>query len=137
MSDIREDKQRLQSMICTMGNAIAAILPAGWTKVVAGYFAVDQNETPHLQLHVVSGLSGDYADLMDASWDCDEFDDAITEVQQICREMRRMCSAVNDNWTSMTFSMLADGSFHIDYGYDFIEAYDSVYILKWQSQYLD
>jgi len=33
--------------------------------------------------------------------------------------------------------MMADGTFNIDYVYDVIEDYDSTFILKWQSQYLN
>ena len=91
----------------------------------------------HLQFHTITTSSDDYIDLMDESWDTDDFDDAIIEVQQYCKKLKSICYIANDNWTAMTFSMMADGTFNIDYVYDVIEDYDSTFILKWQSQYLN
>lgn len=136
MNDIRENKQELQSIIKTLGNTTASILPENWKHVVVGYFIAGETNVSHLQFHTITIYSDDYIDIMDASWDCDEFDDAIIEIQQICKKLLTICKAVNDNWTSMTFCMTADGAFNIDYAYDVIEDYDSTFILKWQSQYL-
>lgn len=137
MNNIREDKQQMQNVIQSIGNTVVTILPATWEKVVIGYFIAGEDQVSHLQLHVMSSDSDDYADLMEESWESDELDDAIIAVQQLCKELRSICTAVNDSWDSMTFSMLADGSFNIDYSYEPIEEYDSKYILKWQSRYLD
>lgn len=137
MNNIHEDKQKLESIIQSIGNFIVTILPDTWSKVVMGYFIVGENQVSHLQLHVISTTSDDYIDLMEESWDSDELDDAIIEIQRLCKSLRSVCTDVNDYWNAMTFSMLADASFNIDYDYELINEYDSKYILKWQSQYLN
>ena len=136
MSDIRENKQNLQNAIQALGNAAVSILPEDWERVVVGYFIVGEDRVTHLQFHMIARSTGDYIDLMDASWDSDELDDAIIEVQRHCETIRKICSAANDRWTSMTFGMMADGSFNIDYEYDTIEKYDSAFIMNWQSKHL-
>lgn len=136
MSDVHENKQYLQTAIQSLGNAIARILPNDWERVVVGYFIVGENKVSHIQFHVITMSTDDYSDLMATSWDSDEFDDGIIEVQQLCETLRRICSVANDNWSAMTFSMIPDGTFNIDYDYDVIEKYDSAFILNWQSQHL-
>lgn len=136
MNDVRENKQELQAVIQALGNAAASILPKDWERVVVGYFIAGENNISHLQFHTITTFSDDYIDLIDESWDSGEFDDVIIEVQQLCKKIGNICSVANDIWTSMTFSMMADGTFNIDYAYDVIENYDSSFILNWQSQYL-
>ena len=136
MSDVRENKQNLQTAIQSLGNAIARILPGDWERVVVGYFIVGKNNVHHIQFHVITMSSDDYSDLMAISWNSDEFDDGIIEVQQLCETLRRICSVANDNWSAMTFSMIPDGTFNVDYDYDVIKKYDSAFILNWQSQHL-
>lgn len=137
MNTIHEDKQQLQNIIQCMGNSVASILPTAWSKVVIGYFIIGEDQVSHFQLHVATAFSDDYIDLMEESWDSDELDDVILEIQQLCKNMRKICVSANDCWTVMTFCMQTDGSFNIDYGYRPIEEYDSKYILTWQSQYLN
>lgn len=137
MNNIHEDKQQLQSIIQSIGNAVVTILPNTWSKVVVGYFIAGKDQFPHLQLHAITDCSDDYTDLMEQAWDLDEMDGAITEIQRLCEKMRRLCMKANDCWTMMTFCLQADGSFNIDYGYEPIEEYNTDYILTWQSQYLD
>ena len=136
MNDVREHKQELQAVIQALGNAAVSILPKDWERVVVGYFVAGENNISHLQFHKITTSSDDYIDLMDESWNSDEFDDALIEVQKYCKKIRSICSAANDNWTTMTFSMMADGTFNIDYAYDVIKNYNSSFILNWQSQYL-
>jgi hypothetical protein len=136
MNDVRENKQELQTVIQALGNAAVSILFKDWERVVIGYFIAGESNVSHLQFHAITTSSDDYIDLMDESWDSDEFDDAVVEVQRNCKKIRAICSAVNDNWTAMTFTMMADGTFNIDYAYDVIEDYNSSFILNWQSQYL-
>ncbi len=136
MNDIRENKQELQTIIQALGNAAASILPKNWERVVIGYFIAGESNVSHLQFHTITTSSDDYIDLMDKSWDSNELDDAVIEVQRNCKKIRTICSAANDSWTAMTFIMMADGTFNIDYVYDVIEDYDSSFILNWQSQYL-
>ena len=137
MNNIREDKARLQGIVQSIGNTIVNVLPDSWSKVVLGYFVVGDNQVSHFQFHTITATSDDYIDLMEESWDSDELDDTIIEVQRLCKEMRSICIACKDCWTAMTFMMQADGSFDIEYGYDEIADYDAQYILKWQSQYLN
>ena len=136
MSSVRENKQKLQTAIQSLGNAIARMLPGDWERVVVGYFVVGENKVSHIQFHVITMSTDDYSDLMATSWASDEFDDGIIEVQQLCETLRKICSAADDNWSTMTFSMIPDGTFNVDYNYDVIEKYDSAFILNWQSQYL-
>lgn len=137
MNDVRENKQELQATIQALGNVAVSVLPKDWERVVVGYFIAGENNVSHLQFHTITTSSDDYIDLMGESWDSDEFDDAIIEVQQLCKKLKSICYAVNDNWTAMTFSVMVDGTFNIDYTYDVIENFDSTFILKWQSQYLN
>lgn len=136
MNDVRENKQELQTIIQALGNAAASALPKNWERVVIGYFIAGESNVSHLQFHTITTSSDDYIDLMDESWDSDELDDAVIEVQRNCKKIRTICSAANDSWTAMTFVMMADGTFNIDYVYDVIEDYDSSFVLNWQSQYL-
>ena len=136
MNDVRENRQELQAAIQALGNAAAGILPRVWERVVVGYFIAGEKKISHLQFHAITASSGDYVDLMDASWNSDEFDDAVVEIQQCCKAIRRICCAAKDCWTAMTFSMTANGEFNIDYAYDAIGAYDPSFILSWQSQHL-
>ncbi len=136
MNDVRENKQELQAVIQTLGNVAASILPKDWERVVVGYFITGESNISHLQFHVITTSSDDYVDLLNESWDSDEFDDAIIEIQQCCKKIRSICSAAKDSWTAMTFGMMADSTFNIDYAYDEIRDYDASFILKWQSQYL-
>lgn len=136
MYDVRENKQKLQASVQALGNTIASVLPKDWERVVVGYFIAGENDVSHLQFHVITISSDDYIDLMNESWDSCEYDYAIIEIQQICKKIRSICSAANDRWTAMTFSMMANGAFNIDYVYDVIEDYNSSFILNWQSQYL-
>ena len=59
MSDVRENKQNLQTAIQSLGNAIARILPEDWERVVVGYFIVGENNVPHIQFHVITMSSDD------------------------------------------------------------------------------
>ena len=136
MSNIRENKQQLQQQIQALGNAAASALPDNWERVVVGFFLSGEKLVTHLQFHVMTTTSDDYIDLMNASWDTDAYDGAISEIQQICKKIRSICVAARDSWMSMTFCMMADGSFNIDYDYDAIERYDPAFIMMWQSQYL-
>lgn len=137
MNDVREHKKELHAAIQALGNAAASVVSKDWKRVVVGYFIAGENNVSHLQFHTITTSSDDYIDLMDESWDSDELDDAIIEVQQFCKKIKSICFAANDDWTAMTFTILANGIFNIDYAYDVIEDYDSTFILKWQSQYLD
>lgn len=136
MNDVHENKQELQAIIQALGNIAASVLPENWERVVVGYFIAGENNVSHLQFHTITTSSYDYIDLMDESWDSGEYDYAIIEVQQLCKELRSICSAANDRWTTMTFCMMANGTFNIDYAYDVIEDYNSSFILNWQSHYL-
>lgn len=136
MVDIREDKEKMRAIIQSLGNALQEILPDGWDKAVVGYFIAGKTDVSHQQIHVRNYMGDDYVDLMAASWDTDEMDDAIIEVGQRCKELRELCASCGDKWNSMTFVMLPDGSFHIDYGYEEIPEYDRYFILDWQSNYL-
>lgn len=136
MNDVRENKQELQTIIQALGNAATSILPHNWERVVIGYFIAGENDVSHLQFHIITTSSDDYIDLIDESWDSDEIDDAVIEIQRNCKKIRTICSAANDSWTAMTFSMMADGTFNIDYVYNVIEDYNSSFILNWQSQHL-
>lgn len=137
MDRIREDKQQLQSIISAMGNTIASAMPDGWYKTVMGYFVAGENQTEHLQLHTITDTSDDYIDVVKESWDVDEYDDAIIELQKLGRQMRELCIKAYDNWNSVTFILHANGTFNMDYDYREIKEYDSRFVMSWQSQYLD
>ena len=97
MNDIRENKQELQTIIQALGNAAASILPKNWERVVIGYFIAGESNVSHLQFHTITTSSDDYIDLMDKSWDSNELDDAVIEVQRNCKKIRTICSAANDS----------------------------------------
>lgn len=136
MNDVREAKNELKTVIQILGNKIASILPENWEYAVIGFFIVGENNVSHLQFHTFTTASNEYVDIMEEAWNTNDYDDAIIEVQQLCKKLRGICSLVNDSWTAMTFSLTADGSFNIDYAYDTIKNYDSKFIFNWQSQYL-
>lgn len=136
MSDIRENKQKLNSIMQKIGNTILPVLDENWEKVVVGYF-VEGNGVTHLQFFVLNTEADDYSDLMKLSWDTDLYDDAIVDLEDLCKELRILCEEVNDSWTTFTYVLEGDGSYNADYEYDAIDNYDSRFIMDWQSKYLD
>lgn len=136
MSDIRENKQELNSIMQKIGNTILPVLDENWEKVVIGYF-VEDNGVTHLQFFVLNTDADDYSDLVKLSWDTDLYDDAIVDLEDLCKELRILCEEANDFWTSFTYVLEGDGSYNADYEYDAIDNYDSRFIMDWQSKYLD
>ena len=124
MSDIRENKQALNNLMQKIGNAVLPVLENGWEKVVIGYFIEISNVT-HLQF------------LVKLSWDTERYDNAIINIEDLCKELHTLCKQVNDSWTSFSYILEGDGTYNADYGYDDIESYDSRFIMEWQSKYLD
>ena len=136
MSDIRENKQALNNLMQKIGNAVLPVLENGWEKVVIGYFIEISNVT-HLQFFVLNKDEDDYSDLVKLSWDTERYDDAIINIEDLCKELHTLCKQVNDSWTSFSYILEGDGTYNADYGYDDIESYDSRFIMEWQSKYLD
>lgn len=136
MSDIRENKQELNSIMQKIGNTILPVLDENWEKVVVGCF-VEDNGVTHLQFFVLNTDADDYSDLVKLSWDTDLYDDAIVDLEDLCKELRILCEEANDSWTSFTYVLEGDGSYNADYEYDAIDNYDSRFIMDWQSKYLD
>lgn len=136
MSDIRENKQKLNCLMQKIGNTILPVLDENWEKVVVGYFIEDSGVT-HLQFFVLNTDEDDYSDLVKLSWDTDRYDDAIVDLEDLCKELHTLCEEVKDSWTSLSYVLEGDGSYNADYGYDAIENYDSRFIMDWQSKYLD
>lgn len=136
MSDIRENKQELNSIMQKIGNTILPVLDENWEKVVVGYF-VEDNGVTHIQFFVLNTDADDYSNLVKLSWDTDLYDDAIVDLDDLCKELRILCEEVNDPWTSFTYVLEGDGSYNADYEYDAIDNYDSRFIMDWQSKYLD
>ena len=136
MLDIRENKQELNSIMQKIGNTILPVLDENWEKVVIGYF-VEDNGVTHLQFFVLNTDADDYSDLVKLSWDTDLYDDAIVDLEDLCKELRILCEEANDSWTSFTYVLEGDGSYNADYEYDAIDNYDSRFIMDWQSKYLD
>ena len=119
-----------------IGNAILPVLDRGWEKAAIGYF-IEVSGVTHLQLFVLNVGADDYSDLVKQSWDNDRYDDAIIDVEDLCKELHKLCESVNDSWTSISYILESDGSYNADYGYEIIENYDSRFIMDWQSKYLD
>lgn len=136
MADIRENKQELNSIMQKIGNTILPVLDENWEKVVVGYF-VEDNGVTHFQFFVLNTDADDYSDLVKLSWDTDLYDDAIVDLEDLCKELRILCEEANDSWTSFTYVLEGDGSYNADYEYDAIDNYDSRFIMDWQSKYLD
>lgn len=136
MSDIRENKQKLNCLMQKIGNTILPVLDESWEKVVVGYFIEDSGVT-HLQLFVLNTDEDDYSDLIKLSWDIDRYDSEIIDLEDLCEELHTLCEEVKDSWTSLSYVLEGDGSYNADYGYEAIENYDSRFIMDWQSRYLD
>lgn len=136
MSDIRENKQELNRLMQKIGNTILPVLDENWEKVVVGYF-IEITEVTHLQFFVLNTDADDYSDLVKSSWDTDRYDDAIVDLEDLCKELHTFCKEANDSWTSFNYVLERDGSYNADYGYDAIDNYDSRFIMDWQSKYLD
>lgn len=136
MPDIRENKQELNCIMQKIGNTILHVLDENWEKAVVGYF-IEGTGVTHLQFFVLNTDADDYSDLVKSSWDTDRYDDAIVDLEDLCKELRTLCEKVNDSWTSFTYVLEGDGSYNADYGYDAIDNYDSRFIMDWQSKYLD
>ena len=126
----------LNSIMQKIGNTILPVLDENWEKVVIGYF-VEDNGVTHLQFFVLNTDADDYSDLVKLSWDTDLYDDAIVDLEDLCKELRILCEEANDFWTSFTYVLEGDGSYNADYEYDAIDNYDSRFIMDWQSKYLD
>lgn len=136
MTDIRENKQELNCIMQKIGNTILPVLDENWVKAIVGYF-VEGTGVTHLQFFVLNTDSDDYSDMVKLSWDTDRYDDAIVDLEDLCKELRILCEKVKDSWTSFTYVLEGDGSYNADYEYDEIDNYDSRFIMDWQSKYLD
>lgn len=136
MSDIREDKKKMNRLMQKIGNAILSVLNESWERAVVGYF-IEISGVTHLQFFELDTNDDDYCDLVKRSWDMDQYDDAIVEIEELCKELHNLCAAVNDFWTSFSYVLECDGTFNAEYGYDAIESYDSRFIMNWESKYLD
>lgn len=136
MSDIRENKQELNYLMQKIGNTILPVLDENWKKIVVGYF-VETSGVTHLQFSMLNAGADDYSDLVKLSWHTDRYDDAIVDIEDLCKELHTLCEHANDSWTSFSYVLERDGSYNADYGYDAIENYDSRFIMDWQSKYLD
>lgn len=136
MSDIRENKQELNDLIQKIGNTILPVLDENWEKVVVGYF-VETSGVTHLQFFVLNTDTDDYSDLVKLSWDTNRYDTTIVNIEDLCKELRKLCVNVNDSWTCFSYVLEDDGSYNVDYGYDTIDNYNSRFIMDWQSKYLD
>ena len=84
MSDIRENKQALNNLMQKIGNAVLPVLENGWKKVVIGYFIEISNVT-HLQFFVLNKEEDDYSDLVKLSWDTERYNDAIINIEDLCK----------------------------------------------------
>lgn len=93
MSDIRENKQKLNYLMQKIGNTILPVLDESWEKVVVGYFIEDSGVT-HLQLFVLNTDEDDYSDLIKLSWDIDRYDSAIIDLEDLCEELHTLCEEV-------------------------------------------
>lgn len=136
MADIRENKQELNRFMQKIGNVILSVLDRSWEKVVVGYF-IETSEVTHLQFFVLNRGADDYSDLIKLSWDDDRYDDAIIDIEDLCKELHSFCEASKDSWTSISYVLESDGAYNADYGYEAIDNYDSRFIMNWQSRYLD
>ncbi len=136
MSQIRENKAQLQRILQRIGQTIVNAAPKDWTYAVVGWFLEGASEIEHQQVHIWSMQEDDYIDIMEAAWDCDEYDEPLLELGELCADLRKCCAAAGDRWTGMTFCLRRNGSFRVEYSYDPIEVYDAHFIRDWQSQYL-
>lgn len=136
MSDIRENRQKLQELLADIGQTAVALAPKNWIRAVIGYFLEGEEEISHQQIHISSMDEEDYVDIMELAWDCDEYDEAILDMGELCQALRKLCADAGDRWTGMTFTLTRNGAFHVDYSYEPIDTYDAAFIMGWQSQYL-
>ncbi|MBQ9082751.1 MAG: DUF600 family protein [Clostridia bacterium] len=136
MSQIRENKAQFQHLLQRLAQIVVDVAPRDWTCAVIGYFLEGENEITHQQIHIWSMQADDYIDIMEAAWDCEEYDEAILEMGDLCAELRKCCASAGDRWTGMTFCLRRNGEFRADYSYDPIDAYNAWFIRDWQSRYL-
>ena len=136
MADIREDKQKLNRLMQKIGNVILPVLDRNWEKVVIGYF-IETSGVTHLQFFVLNAGTDDYSDLVKLSWDNDRYDDAIIDIEDLCKELHSLCEEAKDSWTSISYVLESGGSYNADFGYEEIDNYDSRFIMDWQSKYLN
>lgn len=137
MAYIRENKEKMQQLLQKIGQCAYSAAPEDWFKLVVGYFLAGEDKNAHQQFLIGSLEEDDYIDIMEASWNCDDYDDVIPDLADLCGELHELCAKAGDDWQSMTFVLEANGSFNADYSYDPIDTYDSRFILNWQAKYLD
>lgn len=136
MTLIKEDKKKIEKLMQTIGNAIISVLPSDWNHVVIGYFIERPINVSHTQILYRTLHSDDYIDVVKASWDIEKYDDAIIEISDSCKELHSICATSGDDWSTMSFALERDGTFNIDYSYEPINKYNSLFILNWKSKYL-
>ena len=136
MAYVRENKEYLQKLLQRIGNVAYSMTSQDWSKMVIGYFLEGPEQITHLQIQMGT-LSGDYVDIQEKAWECGDYDDAILDMGDLCRELHQLCAAAGDDWNTMTYRLNQDGSFEVEYSYDPIDDYDGEFILDWQSRYLD
>lgn len=135
MAEKKQDKYDLSGIWQGLGNAIVPVLKDNWLRVIVGYFVEDEAETSHLQIFVLNADADDYEDLTLASWDHTDYDDAILNAQDICGQLRTSLRETSP-WTSLTFVLERNGTYRVEFGYEPIKDYSSMFLLDWQSRYL-
>ena len=136
MADIRENRQQMQTLLARIGQTTYEMTSPDWTRAVVGYFLEGESGIPHQQIHIYSAREDDYVDIMEASWEHEEYDDPITELGDHCQALAELCARAGDRWTGMTFVLNRNGTFNVDYSYDPIDDYGPRFIREWQSQHL-
>lgn len=136
MKNIREDSALIQNTFQHIGMKIAQIIPDKWERVVYGFFLSGADRIKHQQIWAILDGNDDYTNLMQEYWEDDVFLAGIELLEEICSELQRNCRLAHDDWSEMSFSMLPNGEFSVDFGYEKINDYSAHYVIEWQSQYL-
>ena len=136
MAQIREDKKEMQEKLLDITRAVAPILPENWDKYVIGFFLVGEELFEKIQIHTHTAKQ-DWTDEMEKVFGDMSMVKPVSETKDACMVLHDLCAASQDDWTSLSLCVKRDGSFRMECGYDPIQNYDRLFIMEWQSRYLD
>lgn len=138
MSDrIRVNQEALQPLFDAIGRKAVEMVPGRWYQMVLGYFIEQGERLPSQQFLVQMAGEDDYQDMMEEAWNNFDLVDGIADLGDLFCQVHDLCAAAGDDWSEMTFVLNGNLEFHVDFRYDPIAKCDRLFLLDWQSRYLE
>lgn len=134
---VRESKDKLNEYFQKIASLTNKSINEDWKHAVLGVFVYqeDNEDFMDVQCFYQKKESGDYIDLQEVLWDSDdEMEGAFEEMILQLKEFHKYCQYHHDNWKIMTFNLLSNGRFFVDFDYD-IDCQNHLCLEEWKARY--